>query len=348
MLNVFKRLNNLIQRDNHLKKIILYSFYVSVISFAILLFFAKSNNLNLGTITGDSRVYIRMAENIAYRGIFSNSASAPYVEESFRSPGYSFFMAVLISIFRNWDLALLVQALIVFISPVIFYLIFRDFNEKVAYISSLVFIFEPTKIFLSNIFLSDAIFLVFFLLSIFLFLRWSKSFYLRPLMFSGLILGISTLVRTIAQFLPFVFIVFIIIFSWKKRSFKAIFRDVIVFFLMFFAVIAPWMFRNYIVFGEFSIASLGKFNVAYYNAIGYLKQVHGNDSNEVNAAMKILQTDPGIYGVRSLQNLNRFNQITKDVISNNPLGYAKFHLIKTIPFFFSDGIRDVARYLKII
>ncbi|MBI5221550.1 MAG: hypothetical protein HY979_01975 [Candidatus Magasanikbacteria bacterium] len=120
-------------------------------------------------------------------------------------------------------------------------------------------------------------------------------------------------------------------------------------FLCAIVVIAfPWMLRNKINFDSWQISSVGSFNFAYYNSMEFLRYKGVSADSELINAAKEFQSQIKDHTYLALSNSEKFNAVTAKVIGSDPLGYLKFHIIKTIPFFMTDGLRDIARPLQII
>lgn len=327
--------------------ILILAFIVEVIFFSILIPISLNRGLDYTALSGDSKAYILLAENILSTKSFSLSKSEPYFPESFRSPGYPAFLAALFSItLGNKALALFLQGLILSFLPLVLYLLFRHVaSEKVAWFAAIISIFEPIRLFLSNSFLSDGLFALILALSLLLFFEYFKSDNLKYLLTSGALLGFSILIRPIAMFLPFLFFAY---FLWDK---KFSWRGILIFsyfLLAILIIVFPWMLRNKVEFDSWQISSVGSFNFAYYNSMEFLKY-HGESADpKLIKAADDFKNQIKDHTSLALSNTAEFNQFTFDVIGSNPFGYLKFHLVKTIPFFVTDGLRDIARSLRLV
>jgi len=68
-------------------------------------------------LTGDSGAYKLYAENLLQYHVFSFSKDAPFYPDSLRTPGYTIFAALLFSVTRSWDVAILLQGILVSVAP---------------------------------------------------------------------------------------------------------------------------------------------------------------------------------------------------------------------------------------
>lgn len=327
-------------------KIVLISVLAGLIGFGIVFYLSLVKNLGYPFLTGDTGYYRILAQNLLNYGVFSAVKEGPLVPESFRTPGYPAFLALTYAVVGNWTGVMFIQTLISALAPLFLYLIGKElFGEKIAFWAVIIFIIDPTRIFLSVIALSDALFVVVFLASLRLFIS-QRYFY------SGILLGVSTLIRPIAQFLPILLIVFSFLYFKKEAEgesiFKLFFKKSGVFVFGFILIVSPWAIRNYIHFGSMQISSVGSYNLLFYNASLYLHHKTGETEEVIYSRFKRELDSKDPYALRSLENSAKERKMALDIIFADPIGYAKFHLIKIIPFFATDGLRDIARTLKIM
>ncbi len=335
---------------NYRKEIlILFLAFISQLMFlGVLKYLSSSSGLDYMSLTGDSKAYVLLADNLLSERVFSLSRSEPFFPESFRSPGYPIFLAGLfLMTFGNKAVALFLQGLILSFLPLIVYILLKRISdERVAFWSSIIFIFEPTRLFVSGSFLSDGLFALIFTSSILFFMKYFNSDDFKSLIFSGLLLGASILIRPIAIFLPFIFLIY---YLWQKRfSGNGIYRGALCFLAAVVIVISPWMLRNKVIFDSWQISSVGSFNFAYYNSMEFLRYQGAAADPKLIMAADDFRDQIKDHTYLALSNSEKFNEFTFEVIGSDPFGYFKFHVIKTIPFFATDGLRDIARSLQII
>lgn len=323
------------------------SLTVQAIAFSTVLVSTRTNNLQLETLIGDSGSYKRIAENLLCCSVFSFSVQPPFLPDSHRTPGYPAFLAVLYSVTRSWVVVLFFQALLLSAAPLFLYIICRRFNERVAFIAALIFAFEPTRLFWSNLLMTDAVFSLSMLAAVYLFFRWFDEHRERYLFASGIILGISTLIRPIGLYLWIAFCAAIFvrygIHFWKKA-----FVASMLFLMGFFIFVAPWMIRNRVNFGSFQLSPLGSYSFAYANAVQFAHYKTGKSISDLLAEFnRPLLAQPMEDSV-SLRNMSWYKTFSKRMIGTDYFGYTKFHIIKTIPFFFTDGLREIPELLGFI
>lgn len=302
----------------------------------LIVWVARSQGSDVFSLTGDSRAYVILAENVRSHGSFSLSKEAPFVPESFRSPGYPIFLAFLFMLFGVSLVALSVHALLMSLAPILFYIYARRWHEQAAFWAAIVFALEPVRIFLASSFLTDSLFCVLFLASLIMLERGRVS--LPAATIAGVLLGFAILVRPIAQFLPFVYVAYIIFFwqSQRMRRVACVIVGVIV-------VVSPWMYRNQVLFGSWNISSVGAANLALYNSPAFSEWRPEPRAQEVLAAFEESQRALPQDTALSLERSDVFVHTFREVIAGREFQYATFHVLKTVPFFITDGLRDIVR-----
>lgn len=305
-----------------------------------LVMIAKVHGLDPLGLTGDSKGYVLLAQNILEHGVFSVTDD-PFEPESFRAPGYPAFLAVVFALFGVSIMALFVHALVASTAPIFLYLLTRTFHERAAFWGAIVFALEPVRLFLSASFLSDALFAVLFLAMLALTAAVKDGSVGRAIGV-GALLGACILVRPIAIFLPLVVAAYLIVdHRFSKRGFLA----GLLVGLSALAIIFPWMYRNHEVFNSWNIASVGSANLVLYNAPEFLKWRPNPQGEAMLATFRAEQETLPRHEALSLARSEVLTKTFRTIIRDHEVSYVTFHIIKTIPFFVTDGLRDTMRVL---
>lgn len=309
---------------------------------ALIFWAASSQSFNATALTGDAKGYILLADNIRTQHIFSVATTSPFYPESFRAPGYPFFLAILYGVTGSWVGTLLLQVLLLSIAPLLLYVLLRSYHERAAFWGSIIFAVEPLRLFYSASLLSDALFTVLLLITLLFLERGRNS--LSHVALAGILLGASILVRPIAMFLPILFIGYLL---WFAPSFKRGAVLACVLCVTILLVVLPWSLRNHKLFDSYNISSVGAVNLMLYNAPEFLKfnpTTEGKATyDRFMAEQETLSREQGL----SLERAPMFTTGFREVIKGEEFSYAFFHLFKTVPFFLSDGLRDMVRLFGI-
>ncbi len=304
------------------------------------------------TLIGDSADYYHLTENLWLNGIFSSSTSFPLIPESFRLPGYPFFLYLFKVFPHSYVIAIVVQMIAAAGTTVITYKIGKRFlSEKAAYIGALLLSFEPTSVFTSTVVMSDTIFVFALMLGIYLLLLKPKNFKLALLaqLAAGLLFGYAVLVRVIAQYLALFLIgAYVLIYRKELKPYSHTALKLSVFVITMILVITPWALREHRQFNTYTLSSTPYINFTQYNLVYFYAYQH----HISNAEAQHIYADPIPYGTdsywfRSLINEPIFKKEMSDGLRGNIIPYAEFHLFKTLPFFMNDSLRDINRVVGI-
>lgn len=299
-------------------------------------------------ISGDSATYADLVQNLFQHGSFSLSGPVPPVPESFRLPGYPFFLYPFEFLPFPLILATIVQIALASGSVVLLYRLGKRFlSEKTGFIAALLLCIEPMSVFMSVLIMSDTVFVFAMLLGIYTLFR--RTFTLRQALSTGLLAGIlfgyAVLVRVIAQYLAVCLLAgYALVFHKELRPFSATLLKLGAFAVGVILVITPWSIRNYKQFGTPTLSSTQYINFTQYNLVYFYAYQH----HATPEAVHHLFSDPVPFPAdspwfNSLINEPVFLKEMRDTLRGNIIPYAEFHLVKTVPFFVTDSFRDINR-----
>ncbi|MCM8822292.1 MAG: glycosyltransferase family 39 protein [Candidatus Omnitrophica bacterium] len=195
----------------------------------------------------DEREYWKMVDNfMSGRGLMVAETLKAY-----RPPLYPLFIAMLVKAGAGITGIRIVQSIIsALCCVVIFFLSRKIFNEKLAIMASLISSVYPFFIFYSGFLLTETLFIILVLLSVYAFVKLIEpevSFYYG--IFAGAMSGIAGLCRpTMELFFPF-FLLFVL--CSKSELLRTRLKKVFFAFTGFVLILTPWIIRNYIVIGKF-------------------------------------------------------------------------------------------------
>lgn len=230
------------------KNIFLVLILLALIIRIALLFYTQNNPL----FYPDEKEYVSYAKNISEGKGFTYNGKPT----SLRPPLYPFFLAGL-RILSGSELILvtrIVQTLINLLTALLVYQIGKKvFNQRIARIGVIMFLFFPPLVGYNLILLSETVFIFFFVFAAYFFTGFLSSQRIKLLIFTGIIMGLAALTRDVTSY----FVVLILIFLWfyLKMYWKKRLVYLIAFFLAFWMVIMPWAIRNTIVQGKFVMVS---------------------------------------------------------------------------------------------
>lgn len=219
----------------------------------------------------DSSQFVLLADNLIEHQVFSRSYSEPFFPDIARTPGYPLFIVF----FKSWGCSLhaisFIQMLLGSALPVLVYRIARNLNFKGAWASFLLLCLSPSLMLFAALLISDGPFLLILVTIIWLLFRQKDRFNLVVL---GVLCGLLAITRPIGQFLPILFVVYLI-------SIKVPWSRVLLFFVASAMLPALWSLRNYHEFGTYRLSSMSANNLLMYNATAAMASAENRPFSEV-------------------------------------------------------------------
>jgi len=285
----------------------------------------------------DSHEYLLAGQNFWSNGHFYiYSFQEPFDFRGFtkRPPLYP----LIISFFDSWnglDILRFIQNGLSFFSVFFFYKSisnwnkrFQIFSRKHVWVVLITILLSTSQFIYSNLFMTEIWLQVFLMLTLSLSLRKSHSwlsFFFLIFLLCGLVL-----LKPIALFLPFLFVLFV----RPNMGYRSIFL-----FIIPLILVVKISIGNQKKYGVLEYSSIAKINKVYYNT-----QLFINDTTD--KAWKILDRHPANkedYAIWARQ----VNKFTSNLIEQNFFAYVWFHLKGFLPFFLDPGRYDFSTWLKL-
>ncbi|MEY2665212.1 MAG: hypothetical protein RLZZ480_317, partial [Candidatus Parcubacteria bacterium] len=263
------------------------------------------------------------------------SAEPPYLPNALRTPLYVYILASLISVVGITGAAL-VQLFAASLIPVLGMYVAKRIagSHKVGLVTGIILALDPTLAFLSFQFYTDTIFILLFLLWLLLTLRYVANPTLNTLVLCAVTLGFATLVRPVAQYVP-IFVALCILWQFGKHNWRQSLLHIGVYFLLFGAILTPWIVRNVETFGVAGLSSQSSF-ILYTNLAPAVLSIE-NGSNFKEERDTFLTPAEYKGDAITLANGNIYTEKTVEIVKENPTATA-FVLSKALlSFFTADG-----------
>jgi 4-amino-4-deoxy-L-arabinose transferase-like glycosyltransferase len=220
---------------------------LSVMAVALLLRLVWTLKYSPTELSADPYYYDQTATGIVLGEGYHNGSLAAY-----RPPGYPYFLAAIYHIFGHDHLAVkIIQVLLSMVSCFLAYaLVKRVLDRSAAALSACVMALYPQFVRYPGELWSETLFICLFLCALLFLFRFRHSTSLRDGVASGVLLGLTALVREVALY----FIVPVALWLYLStrgpgRAATAIRRIGVVVAAMVLTV-CPWTIRNYVVFGK--------------------------------------------------------------------------------------------------
>ena len=219
----------------------------------------------------DSFDYIQLAENLRINRIFSWDEDGPFLPNSFRTPGYPFFLFLHKAVFGHYSSALITQFVLVVASAYLLFLLAERLDkQRIGELAAAIFLFMPFSIQVSLQFLTQPLFTFVLMLAVWFWVLFLETNHRKHFLSASILLPILALIRPIAVFIYIPFIISLL-FSNRKRFFY--YSAILI--ITFFSVLSPWMLRNYRLFNEFSLSSIAPYQLYFYDAPAVYSFNHG-------------------------------------------------------------------------
>lgn len=315
--------------------------------------FDSEHAVNIFIPGSDSALYARLGKNLAYNHIYSESRQPPYVPEEAVEPLYPLFLASIFSLGGGVILAAIVQAILAGFAGAMTYAIAQLYlARRYAFAPAILFAFEPVGVYVSSALFTEALFVPLFLAGMYVFLR---AYHKEPdsrwmLAGSGILFGFSALTRPEMQFLVLIFAALPIIFFTRRTSWKRMGGNALLFLIGFYLVLSPWLIRNQLTHGSLQTSSIAVHKLYLFDLLYFYAHENNVSFKEAREAMRARVVAINPYGNDdpTFANAPYLRKVALDYIRERPFQFGAFYLVKTVPFFLSDGFRYVASKFDVV
>lgn len=314
----------------------------------------------------DQRGYNQLALNLIETNELTFKAGLP--PTALRTPGYPVFLAIIYLIFGKlpW-VVILFQVLLDSFTAIIIYFSFKKLlNEKIGLIGGFIYSLDPHLILHSNTLYSDTLFV--FFLSVFMFFLISllsdRNYLTRDIILSGLFLGLASLVKPASAYLPYVIVLFLFFF-FKVKLIKRI-KYALLFLLLYFVTISPWLIRNELIFGKPFLSNSGEYNLLAINItpmeipkrklpqhiVEYQLRAEADSLMISEGKQTIFTGKPNDYWEELTLQLDYnkteyWKRVAIKYIKEDPIIFIKYYTIGIFHSLFNLGSKEFAYYLNI-
>ena len=286
----------------------------------------------------DSTEYAQLAKSLETRNSFTNSRGQ---DETFRTPGYPMFVAVAQTPFGGSFFAVtFAQLVLAAVTALLVRKIgARLFSPLVGDIAGLAFMANPLTLALAIFIASDIPFIFLYALFWWIVVCWRPRGKAWPVVLAaGLVCAASAYVRPIGFWeLP--------IFLAPIAAARLTLRQACIWSASILAIallcVSPWVLRNKQATGVASFSSLSPYNIVYYNIPMYLASRQGTSTAAEKQGIAE-STGVPIGEWRDLRSAAPLNRYVIEFIKNHFLDYSKYHVITSVPMFFTSDIEQSA------
>jgi len=234
-------------RYNNILFIILASLAVKLALFGHIVINAPS-----AKFMPDTPSYLEPGINLLEKGRFVNVTSAGAEQYDInRTPGYPIFLAILRrGLGWSFDGIVILQILITTLSGWIVYKAAREIDKSIAPLAAFIFLFDIPVILYSLILLTETLYTLFIALFALFFLRYLKKGKMGALVSAAAMAAIATYIRPVSYYLGICVAGGVIYAAPRPLNIKKAAARAIIFITVFYSILAPWHYRNYIRSGN--------------------------------------------------------------------------------------------------
>lgn len=292
--------------------------------------FSKESDF-AGSKTQDSGEFLMLAEDFS-KSFALTSSSQPSL--SFRrTPVYPFFLHLMNATDNPFAMLVLQQLLVLLIGVSIWIIARTLFSEKVAWISLILVLVEPSLLTSSYMLLSEVVFTFFFVVGVMLYVKArvsSKSIFL--LILSGVFFSFAALTRPIGIVIFLVLLIEIIL-TWINSEINNSLRLVIVPAILLLTTLV-WSLRNLKVVGVFDVSSIQSHNLHLFEGSGSLAYATDSSLESVHQSeTSLLLEKIGSNHTLEQETSYRVRRGIYLIATNFP-SFIKMHLIGTYKLLF--------------
>jgi len=301
----------------------------------------------------DAGGYHQIAVNLLEHRVYSlyplSSSGRPISASiNLRTPVYPLFVAGIywISGYRVY-IVLLLQIVMGALSCLIIYKIGTLlFEKKVGLLAGCLLAVDFVSLLYANMLMTETVFTFLFLVSIYFVVRFLRRSSVKYLVWGALFMGLATLCRPVSLYFP-VFIVLFFIFSGflKRTRLVGCITNGLIFALIFWLTLSPWLIRNTIVFGFPRIHSMGGMLLSH-NAV-FLEQARsGRSFKEIQREFgKELENLVKGKNLSEAEEVRVAQQLGQKKIMKHPILYARVHLAGVLSMLVEPGSSEFWRLL---
>jgi len=231
----------------YLFKIIAVAFLIKFFLFLFLIIHAPQSRFQ-----NDSRDYLETAKILSSQGAFAradNDGSLKY--ELLRTPGYPLFLAIL----QGWmklpiNGVIFIQLLLTLFTALIVYKAAGRIDPKIALLSAIIILYDPSISIFSLIILTETLFLFLLALFMLVFVSYLKNNKIYLLVPAALLLVMATYTRPVSYYLGIAITVFIVYANLRLKNIKKAIAHALIFLVVVYSLFGIWESRNYRLTGQ--------------------------------------------------------------------------------------------------
>ena len=280
--------------------------------------------------------YYEISVHVLHGDGFERGTLAAPIVDDVRTPLYPLIIAGVVWLTGSYKILLLLQVLVGSIIPLLGKKIAELLtgHRGIAIGTGVLLAVEPFGAWVSSFMLTETFFTFFFLAGCVAFFSYLRDKKLSQILLFAVLFGCATLVKPTTQFLPLLFII-ILFFAGQLKT-KRAWTHMALMLVVFYLILAPWMYRNERVWGNSSL-SVQTVSATYAYLIPSAMALQEHIPFAV--AQPQLFAEDGYASIEdvTLSNSAIFKALIIQHLPRYPVGLAKSLAVTGYAFFTNDG-----------
>ncbi len=289
----------------------------------------------------DADGYHNRAVEIVETGGFSEFGT-------YRTPLYPLFLAGVYSLAGAKPYVALAVQLVIGAATVLLVHAWakRSVGAGAALVAAAVFALQPLQIQATSTLLTETLFILGLLASVLVLMMGLEQRRVLFMMFSGLLLGLTTLVRPATQYFPVVAVAIILLYRCHTIRFRS--RASVVLVLAFLVALAPWLYRNYSTYGALSLTTFQGKSLVFFGMTQVEMARTGKSMEEVRDEFREISRGRGLTeDGNPFENERIYREIVVERIMADVPFYVKMHALSVVKMFGNLSTSSIGTQLRL-
>ena len=269
----------------------------------------------------DDREYLAVATHL--RASYLSNSGRLFDIGLRRTPGYPLFVRAIFDVFGHHYAAVICVQLVVSIATVAltYWLASQVLPRPFALVAAAALAFDPASVVFANQLLTESLFTFLLTLAVGLVVSSWKSGSAITASIGGLALGMAVLVRPVAEYLPLVLALTLVLMGARAKR-PIVVATTVAFLIGFALPSGAWLLRNYDKTGVALISTIDGHNMLQYRAVGAL--VEDGEARQLAQHNVLVRLAPHVHPGENAAQISRAElSVGLSILAQHPVGAIK-------------------------
>jgi len=319
----------------------LASFAIRALVFVVILAFVGPKGFELG----DTIQYLGLARSL----LTGHGFSLDGVPFFYRTIGYPLFLAGGLVVFRSTTIFVFFQMLLASFIPLVMLRVGQQLRlgKRAAWIAAWIAAFEPHLVYYSVTIVTESVYTLIFLIGLVYIFRTMETKRAADSLRAGIAFGLGMLIKPLLQFFPPVLLIFMLPW-WPHINWRKVVKHSVIILSTVLITVAPWMYRNYRVFHNWSLSSQGQTVALFYLGTSIVSMRDHLTYQDAEAKVKEQFNQAHRNEMTEAERITAFKQAGMEYLKENPGILARLIAINTFTFWTSSNYNGFLNYYRLI